>query len=151
GSNWQGKEPWPQRMHAIIVEALRKLGVTANVTSVPTRPFEGALCFQHVTSGDVMINNSKIVGSAQRRRKGALLQHGSILMSLSPFAPALPGIQELSGHNLPVERIDATVAAEFGSQTGWTVEPAEWTDAERQRIDDLTEGKYGQDSWNRKR
>lgn len=37
----------------------------------------------------------KIVGSAQRRRKGAILQHGSILLTASRHAPEIPGIRDL--------------------------------------------------------
>ncbi len=39
-----------------------------------------------------------ICGSAQRRvAAGAVLQHGSLLLAQSPFAPELPGILELTG------------------------------------------------------
>jgi lipoate-protein ligase A len=37
----------------------------------------------------------KIVGSAQRRRKGAILQHGSILLAASRHAPEIHGIRDL--------------------------------------------------------
>ena len=36
------------------------------------------------------------MGSAQRRRKGAILQHGSLLLSASPTTPELFGVRELS-------------------------------------------------------
>ena len=55
------------------------------------------LCFQRRSCGDIVVQSAKIVGSAQRRRRGAVLQHGSILLARSPFAPELPGIQELTG------------------------------------------------------
>src|SRR5437667_354501 len=42
-------------------------------------------------------SGAKIVGSAQRRRKGAVLQHGSVLLRRSLFALELPGIAELAG------------------------------------------------------
>lgn len=60
--------------------------------SVAREPF---LCFQRRTAGDVIFNNQKIAGSAQRRRRGAVLQHGSILLAASRYAPELPGLLEL--------------------------------------------------------
>ena len=155
GLQWQGKEPWPQRIHGIIVLALAKFGLTAGLLDSQSlrnraRP-ESTLCFQHVTACDVVSGESKIVGSAQRRRKGALLQHGSILMAKSPFAPALPGILELSGQALTVADVCSAVAAEFRKQTAWYVKPSDWTDEERRRTDELVECKYRQENWNRKR
>jgi lipoate-protein ligase A len=44
------------------------------------------------------MGEAKICGSAQRRRRGAILQHGSLLLAKSPFAPELPGIAELGNH-----------------------------------------------------
>lgn len=40
----------------------------------------------------------KIIGSAQRRRRGTILQHGSILLAASRWTPAVPGIQDLYPH-----------------------------------------------------
>lgn len=53
------------------------------------------LCFQRRTPGDVTLAGYKICGSAQRRKKNALLQHGSLLVAQSPAAPELPGIADL--------------------------------------------------------
>ena len=65
------------------------------------------LCFQRRFVGDILLERDdgtrhKIVGSAQRRRRGAVLQHGSILLAQSEVATELPGIRELTGiHILP--------------------------------------------------
>ncbi len=55
------------------------------------------LCFMRRSPGDVVFNGHKIVGSAQRRLKNSLLQHGSVLYGKSSFAPELCGINDLSG------------------------------------------------------
>ncbi|ASV75690.1 Lipoate-protein ligase A [Thermogutta terrifontis] len=44
----------------------------------------------------------KLVGSAQRRTRNAVLQHGSILLGRSPWAPELPGVWEVTGHKDPI-------------------------------------------------
>lgn len=50
------------------------------------------LCFNRRSCGDVVWQERKIMGSAQRRRPGALLQHGSLLLAPSPHAPELEGL-----------------------------------------------------------
>ncbi len=83
-----------------------------------TEPF---LCFQRRAIGDVLLEstassspatNHKIVGSAQRRRRGAILQHGSILLSRSPAASELLGFSDLTGI-----RVSANLAADHLQHT----------------------------------
>jgi lipoate-protein ligase A len=152
GPPCQTGEPWLMRMHRLIAAALARLGVAAR-THAPAgdQPFHGFLCFQHFTAGDLLIGPGKVVGSAQRRQRRALLQHGAILLAASPYAPALPGIRELSGVDLSVADACAAVREEWVRQTGGALHPADWTDAERQRLADLAAAKYGSDDWNRKR
>lgn len=58
---------------------------------------EPFLCFLRSNPNDIVHESgSKIVGSAQRRRKGITLQHGSILLSASNVCPTVEGIQQLS-------------------------------------------------------
>ncbi len=69
--------------HDAVIAALRLLGITAarcGVTddSGPKRgPF---LCFDRRHCYDVLIDDDKIAGSAQRRTRNAVLQHGSIIL-----------------------------------------------------------------------
>jgi lipoyl(octanoyl) transferase len=152
GVSWQTGESWLCRMHRIISAALNRLRIPSQLhTAVAERPFAGVLCFQHFTSGDVLIGRAKIVGSAQRKQRGALLQHGAILLARSPFAPALPGIRELSGQTFTGEATASAVAREFADQTGWDLVPSEWSTAERLRAEELANAKYSQEAWNRKR
>ena len=149
---WQTGEPWLQRMHASIACALSELQVSARMhTGEETRSFAGVLCFKHVTPGDLLIGSAKIVGSAQRRQRGALLQHGAILLACSPRAVILPGIQELSGRTLSAAEVAAAVGREMARRTGWELVAEDWTAMELRRLDELVAEKYTRDSWNRKR
>ena len=66
-------------------------------TMVPPSSAEPFLCFLRSNPNDIVHSTGvKIVGSAQRRRRGVTLQHGTILMGASKFTPALPGLLELS-------------------------------------------------------
>jgi lipoyl(octanoyl) transferase len=152
GAPWQVGEPWPVRMHRIIAGALSRSGVAARL-HVPNdgRPFDGFLCFQHVTSGDLLVGPSKVVGSAQRRRGGAILQHGGVLLAASSHTPQLPGLRELCGRVLADHDLCEALAEEWTADTGWPLEPGDWTAGERDRWARLAREKYGRPEWNAKR
>ncbi len=86
-------------MHLALIDALAGWGVSASLfEEKPGRPADAAppfLCFQRRASGDVVVGKTKICGSAQRRSKGAVLQHGSVLLARSTAAPELDGLAEL--------------------------------------------------------
>jgi lipoate-protein ligase A len=99
------------RINRLLVAALSTLGVKgAAVIGESIRPERFAEsappglvpCFDHPSMGEITVGGRKIVGSAQWRSDGALLQHGSILveddqMHLSSFLLApTPGIPKPS-------------------------------------------------------
>jgi lipoyl(octanoyl) transferase len=152
GQPWQTEEPWSRRVHRLIARALAGFRITARLYEPKEeRPFEGLLCFHHFTAGDLMIGNAKVVGSAQRRQRQALLQHGGILLATSPHTPTLPGICEQAGRSLGAAELVTALEREWEADTGWHLERTDWRLDERRRVKELVAGKYGQDSWNRKR
>jgi lipoate-protein ligase A len=68
----------------IIVDALGKIGLEAVLSSKKTTMFAKSNhpCFSFPTLNEIEIRGRKIVGSAQKRDKIALLQHGSIPFSM---------------------------------------------------------------------
>jgi len=89
-------------IHNSLIELLRGYGVEAHLFG--QRPGESTradkdrfLCFQRRANGDLMVDNWKLGGSAQRRLKKSLLQHGSVLLKQSDSAPELKGLEELTG------------------------------------------------------
>lgn len=63
----------------IVIEALNKVGVRAKLSD--TRHSEQArICFSFPASYEITLDGIKIVGSAQKRGKKALLQQGSIFI-----------------------------------------------------------------------
>ena len=90
-----------EAIHQAIATELGSLGIAAarrgvsNIFKQPgsVRPF---LCFQDQDPADVVVGPIKLVGSAQRRRAGAVLQHGSILLSRSSTTPELLGLRDLA-------------------------------------------------------
>jgi lipoate-protein ligase A len=143
---------WLGRIHAIIAAALEELGVHPRSGPGQKEPaFTGFLCFQHLTAGDLLIGRDKVVGSAQRRHHGALLQHGAVLLAASPHAPVLPGVRELSGLTVTVPELSEALLRQWMNHTGWALRDGTWSAEERQRLEELVEHKYRQASWNAKR
>lgn len=155
GPPWQSEYAgphWLRRMHGIIALALGDLGVAARAHALtPGQEFPGFLCFHHFAAGDLLIGEAKVVGSAQRRQRGALLQHGAILLAQSPFTPALPGIRELTGKYLHPEEVSAAVVGQYKRQTGWEIEPGAWTAAEQEFAATRAAAKYRSAAWSEKR
>ncbi len=100
------------RAHSAIVRVLNANGLPCKLhgerESPEPRPAE-FLCFQRRDPNDIVAGTHKIAGSAQRRRKGAVLQHGSILLRASEFAPHIPGTLDL-GSKLDLDRLRAVFA-----------------------------------------
>jgi lipoate-protein ligase A len=138
-------------MHDIIRSALASRGVTAAAGCGQEIGRGRFLCFEHHTPGDLLLGGHKIGGSAQRRRLGALLQHGSILLAASPHAPQLVGIRELTGMTIDPGRLADEVARSFSQTTGWTLEPADWTPQMTARRERLVAERYGNPAWTERR
>jgi len=153
GPPWQRRGvSWVYRFHVLLRDALATLGVRCDLCPADGEKRLGDfLCFLHHTPDDLLIGSSKVVGSAQRRPRGALMQHGGILLAQSPHTPQLPGIAGLSGRRLSVDDLSGAVSERLTEDLGWTVEPGAWSDAERRRIAELIETRYGTAAWNDKR
>jgi lipoate-protein ligase A len=81
------------RINRILLDGLARLGIVAGVAARSERaPVPGIRpCFETPGEGELVADGGKLVGSAQWRDGGALLQHGSILVeddqsSLPSFA-----------------------------------------------------------------
>jgi len=151
GISWQAGEPWLRRMHRIIAAALTHRGVSAALHESPDRHRDTPLCFRHLTVGDLCIEGSKVVGSAQRRQRGALLQHGGILLARSPATPELPGIRDLTRCDLDTGETIAAIRRAFEAETGWRLAAGPWTDEELARTEVLVREKYDTAAWNDRR
>lgn len=153
GISWHSGEPWLLRMHRIITAALVDLGLAGKIELVGKTPIKHGdlLCFQQYAPGDVLCAGRKIVGSAQRKHRLALLQHGSVLLGQSAHTPSLPGIRETAGVTLTSEQMQTAIERAFAVQTGWRLEPREWTEQETQAIEELRREKYATTTWNERR
>jgi lipoyl(octanoyl) transferase len=149
----------------VLTESFSDAGKTLNLsqnkevsTNAPSH--EPFLCFQRRAVGDVVATpagataNSKVLGSAQRRSRGALLQHGSLLLEKSPAAPELVGLCDLAdcvfstGEISPeigplVERLEAVLGLQFS--------PAELPPDLQLKAREISNKKYGSAAWTKRR
>ncbi|MSR80605.1 MAG: lipoate--protein ligase family protein [Gemmataceae bacterium] len=92
----------PCRIHGLIAQGLLALGYPASLHEGEGIYLDrSGLCFQHLTAGDLIVGGHKVMGSAQRKRKGAVLQHGGLLLRQSELEKRLSGLADLVP-NLPL-------------------------------------------------
>lgn len=104
--------------HDVIIGALREFGVESAVRGEKLDQESRFLCFSRGDPRDIVIGAHKIVGSAQRRRRGAVLQHGSILTGRSEYAPEFPGIHDLTGVCVDRQGLAEMVAERIAQELG---------------------------------
>jgi lipoyl(octanoyl) transferase len=104
----------------IVIEALKKVGVSADISD--TRHHEQArLCFSFPASYEITLEGIKIVGSAQKRGKKALLQQGSIFIRNSALKPAdfirncieFKSIYDIMGVEIDQNMLSGALSTEF--------------------------------------
>jgi lipoyl(octanoyl) transferase len=139
-------------VHAAISGGLEGFGVRAvrqgEVIPAPdcerSRPF---LCFTDRSPDDIVFEGVKIVGSAQRRRGGAVLQHGSILLAQSSRTPELRGLRDVAQLSADPRGWSDRVAAWIASGIGARVLPASLPDFIRQRAVANDTRRYRDPGW----
>jgi lipoyl(octanoyl) transferase len=124
------------RIHAAIAQGLASLGVSTTPRSMPADlrrdARDGAAvsdCFAHPAAHELLDDRGrKLVGSAQARRAGALLQHGSVLLEPPGAAGYLRaeavesvggvGVREILGRQVSREELVEALAAGFHHALG---------------------------------
>ncbi|MBM4095437.1 MAG: lipoate--protein ligase family protein [Planctomycetes bacterium] len=144
----------PCRVHKSVAEWLSDLGIETacqpakGVIERPGAP-SGVLCFLHPAAGDVVCRGSKVMGSAQRKRRGAVLQHGGLLLGTSPRVPWLPGLAELGA---PVSAITLDGLCRcLEKALGCEMVTGAWDDEAEEEIRRLEETRYRNPQWNESR
>jgi lipoate-protein ligase A len=115
--------------------------------SVPCANREPFLCFQRRAPGDVLVRGEKIAGSAQRRCRGAVLQHGSVLLARSVAAPELAGVKELTGRPILVEEFIKTWLERLSQKLAITPRRSNLAEEHRRRASRLVIEKYASPTW----
>ncbi len=124
---------------------------------------EPFLCFQRRARGDLLLQSTgsaatnsapaayKILGSAQRRHRGAILQHGSLLLARSPAAPELPGWQELTARTLPTDELTGDLVRQLSGHLNVEAEPTEFPPHSAELARKIERSRYASRSWTARR
>jgi len=113
---------------------------------------EPFLCFGRGDERDLVYQGNKILGSAQRRRRGAIVQHGSLLLLTSEYAPEFPGllnqVEQTSRYNEEfLNRLTADFSQAISTAVQIPLNNRKLTDEENRRAEQLEKEKYSQDAW----
>lgn len=158
-----------------LLAGLRRLGVDAAM-SVPRAAYghsqrprhASAACFDAPADYELTCEGRKLAGSAQVRKSGIILQHGSLLLSFDAalvasllrvpddtreamaamLAARAVSLEEVMGRVPAWQELTAALAAGFGEALEAELVPGELTAAEEKMSKVLAAEKYGQDSWN---
>jgi lipoate-protein ligase A len=161
-----------------LVDGLRALGIPARLSElergVTARDprFKGAACFSAPSWYEIEACGKKITGSAQFRKDGVILQHGSIPLSMDysklarcfkTRSPAhakrlesmLPGkaagLTEVCGRQVSACELQQELVRAFENAFDWKLEKGSLTTGEIREAVKLSQGKYGAVHWTMER
>ena len=160
-----------------LLEGLRRLGGNPELSGGeedPRRANPGGFhsaCFDTPSAYELTLGGRKVAGSAQTRKDGVILQHGSIPLSLDVpllfsllkvpegarerlmerFRSKAVALDEALGRQVSYAEAREAFEAGFAAGLGLTLVPGELTPAEREEASRLVAEKYGSDTWNLKK
>jgi len=149
-----------RRINAALAAAMRGLGADVDAVggeTPDTLPLDAGPCFQSPAEGEVVGLGRKLIGSAQARVGGALLQHGSIILSgdqsrLAALNPEADGferpatLEELVGP-VDFDTVAVTVAAAMSAEFGGVWTESELRPDELRAAEELVTTRYGRPEW----
>jgi lipoyl(octanoyl) transferase len=164
-----------QVLSRALLVALHQLGIPAQAQakpiSAPGADPKGPVCFEVPSNYEITVDGRKLIGSAQSRRKNAVLQHGSFPLygDLRRITQALSFPDELSRRQA-AERLHerATTAEEIlGQPLNWETAAlafeeafkaalnldlhlADLSNEEQARAKDLVENKFAHPGWTKR-
>ncbi len=145
-------------LSSCILKALEEIGVPA-VFSVPGdagRSRHNPSCFHLPARHEILAGGRKLVGSSQRRFRGAFLQHGSILFGIDRdlvgriFGDGAAGRMACVGEfsEAGTSRLRAAIARRMEEALGADFKEEGLTDAERYLEEAIAEKRYASAAWN---
>jgi len=161
-----------RRLSQALLAVLNTLSVTAIAKkeyNFPTQPTKIApVCFEVPSKYEITVQGKKIIGSAQARKYGGVLQHGSLPLhgDLTRIIEVLNFVNGISREKAK-ERLSAhatTIESVLGKITPWDVAANAFIEAfektlnidfiksdptrsELERVNQLQKEKYGHDKW----
>jgi lipoate-protein ligase A len=157
-----------ERLSRGLSQALVSLGIhdaTAHRRE-GTPPSLKPVCFEAAGAFEIMFRGKKLIGSAQMRRRGALLQHGTLplcgdIARISSFLipPADPNrvrrrattLEAAAGRAISWQEAAQAIADGFAQALNLRLETEELTAEEHSAAADLAQEKYRTAGWTRRK
>jgi lipoate-protein ligase A len=153
-----------RRFSEALVAGLRRLGVVAALGPADSgrrTSDQGGACFQMPRMPAVLVSGRKLIGSAQRRWNGVILQHGSLLLDLDlemhqAVFPSWPRdepdrgvtcLRSLVGVVPERRHIERALLAGWTEGLGVFGVPGTLTRREREEAERLVTTRYGTPAW----
>jgi lipoate-protein ligase A len=154
---------------AALCVGLAQLGITPELAPRPgAHSAKSAACFDLPSDYEITFKGRKLVGSAQARQQGTLLQHGSLLLHadaaawtrvlrLPPvldsaaLAQRLIALDEALGYLPSFEAVVAALVRGFEQSWQIALEPGTLTADEADRAAELVAEKYANPAWTARR
>jgi lipoate-protein ligase A len=130
-------------IHGVVRRSLAQLGAELSFRGgdapLSVRPQGASLCFEDPTALDLVDpQGRKVVGSAQRRRGGRVLHHGSIPLSVPALSPGSGALDLACGRTVSWDEAAETLARHFATNLGSGVlRPGCLDEAENDAADSL--------------
>jgi len=163
-----------QNLSTALLKALEILGLPARADAHPSIPLgndsPGPICFEVPSTYEITVGGRKIVGSAQARKKGGVLQHGSLPLQgdLGRISYALAlseqerqnasqrirtramTVEEFLGYAPSWEMAAEAFQRAFASTLNLELHPSQLSTWEEERAQELLREKYGNQAWTAK-
>ncbi|MFT7461767.1 MAG: lipoate-protein ligase A [Pseudohongiellaceae bacterium] len=130
-------------VHGVVRGALAELGAELSFRGagapLSVRPQGATLCFEDTTALDLVDDQGrKVVGSAQRRRGGRVLHHGSIPLATPSLSPHAGSLELACGRSVTWDVVADTLTEHFSAALGdGVLEPSMLTSVEVAAADEL--------------
>jgi lipoyl(octanoyl) transferase len=156
-----------RRLSAGLVRGLEKLGLTDIVADqrARNRHLRGPVCFEVPSDYEITIEGKKLVGSAQMRARGAVLQHGALplygdIARICPLLAACPDpvrvrarattVAAALGRRVAWEEAATALAEGFAEALNLSLKPGPLTEKEHAQAERLRGEKYAARTWTRR-
>ena len=156
--SWGGVRAAYLRINEALAHGLRSLGARVDVAGgIRSLAPDSGPCFRAPAAGEIVAKGKKLVGSAQARIGGVLLQHGSILLE-GDQGP----LDGLAGHHIPgagpiglrdligdvsLDEVAGAVAESLRAVLGGGWRSGEPDASEREAAERLEAEMYARDTW----
>ena len=160
-----------QRLSIALLQSLEKIGISADSKPKDEKLLTSqtsSICFQHPSDYEITYNNKKLIGSAQARKKGGVLQHGAVPLfgnitriidvlmypddqekesALSRLLDRATTIENILNKNISWNDMSAAMQYGFEKALQITFVQADLTEFEVIRSKEIYEEKYSNEKW----